>query len=566
MGKKSVTEMLLRRDHKHSKNNTQSTADSQSMKKYLYNLSTAKYMKGYELLYREKEYFFWFMSNINYLIQFYTLWRREPVELLTGNRQTWYEWTEDKVDVQMVHAPVAPFITTMMRDLVFSGPVEIKINGQKRLNDRLQKAFAENENDIQNFLRKADMMESVGGTILIKANYDKNISQYPILEYYEVDKIDYMERFGRFTSMITVDNFIKDSQEYTLIAEHTRKGIEYKLYQDGNQVEMSKAFSEDNKPIGLSYGVTIDEEGNATQNLGPILAVWKQRHLMSKEFYDMKLGASDYEGHIDSFQMLDEIYSRFINQIRATQPVLFMSEELMGYSKDHFGEIVINKPKDLGVKIYELSGGLSNIDGKSIAAMFNRDVPELTGVTELSSAFEWVLRQILTLSFVAPSTGNIDTEKIGSNTTGSSLFKREQSTHLLRKQMIESWQTTIEGIVRLMCQWFDIIDGKTIPDNYDDLNIDVNFPEIDLDDFDSRLNQAISGFVAGLFDIKSGVRHAFKGKLSETDIDELIKSLEKQREERLAAAKAKTDSSTENKTQNADVLAKVAKNKKESEK
>ena len=563
MGKKSETEMLLRRDPKYSKNNTQSTADSQSMKKYLYNLSTAKYMKGYELLYREKEYFFWFMSNINYLIQFYTLWRREPVELLTGNRQTWYEWTEDKVDVQMVHAPVAPFITTMMRDLVFSGPIEIKINGQKRLNDRLQKAFAENENDIQNFLRKADMMESVGGTILIEANYDKNISQYPILEYYEVDKIDYMEHFGRMTSLITVDNFYKNEIEYSLIGEHTRKGINYKLYRNGNEVEMTEVYDNGNTPIGLNYGIEIDEDNNEVPVLGPILAVWKMRNVMSKEFYDMKLGASDYEGHLDSFQMLDEIYSRYINQIRATQPVLFMSEELMGYKKNHMGELVINKPKDLGVKIYELSGGLSNVDGKSIAAMFNRDVPKLEGVTDLARAFEWVLRQILVMMFVAPSTGNIDTESVGSNTTGNSLFKREQSTHLLRKQMIESWTSAIKGIVRLVCQWFDIIDGKSIPNTYEDLNIDVNFPDIDMDDFESRLNQAIQGFVAGLFNIKEGVKHAFKGKMSETDMDALIKDLEKEKEDELNRQEAKATTGT---TQKADALAKTTKGNKENNK
>lgn len=562
MGRKSETEMSLRRDPKYGKNNTQSTADAQSMKKYLYNLSTAKYMKGYELLYREKEYFFWFMSNINYLIQFYTMWRREPVEILSGNRQTWYEWTEDKTDVQMVHAPVAPFITTMMRDLVFSGPVDIKINGPKRLNERLQKAFAENENDIQNFLKKADMMESVGGTILIKANYDKSISEYPILEYYEVDKIDYMERFGRMTNLITVDTFSKGDREYSLICEHTRKGITYKLYRDGNEVPMTEVYAPGSEPVGFIYG---QDEATGEDILGPILGVWKMRNIVSKEFYDMKLGASDYEGHIDSFQMLDEIYSRFINQIRATQPVLFMSEELMGYRTSHTGELLINKPKDLGVKVYELSGGLSNVDGRAIAAMFNRDVPKLEGVTELASAFEWVLRQILVMMFIAPSTGNIDTESVGSNTTGSSLFKREQSTHLLRKQMIESWTTAIKNIVRLMCQWFDIIDGKVIPNSYDDLNIDVSFPDIDMDDFESRLNQAIQGFVAGLFNIKEGVKHAFKGKMSETDMDALVADLEKQKEE-LAKRDAAKQKASENTTTKADALSKTAKNNKTEDK
>lgn len=559
MGVKSQTEMMFH-TNPNSRSPVQSTADSQNAKKYLYNLTTAKYLKGYELLYREKEYFYWFRGNINYLIQFYTLWRREPVELFTSNRQTWYEWTEDKTDVQMVHASTAGFITTLMRDLVFSGPVEIKINDNEELNDRVQKAFASDENDIQEFLKRADMMESVGGTIMFKCNYDPTISEYPILEYYEVDKIDYMEKFGRITNMISVDDLYKNGNEYSLISQHTREGISYTLFNNGNEVPMSDYYSDGEEPRGLTY--PKDENGN--KGLGPILAVWKMRNHMSKEFFDMKLGASDYEGQIDSLQMLDEIYSRFINQIRATQPVLFMSEELMGFSTDDQGNSYVNKPKDLGVKVYELSGGLSNVDGKSIAAMFNRDVPDLKGVAELASSFEWVLRTMLTLMFIAPSTGNIDTEKVGSNTTSSSLFKREQSTHLLRKSLIESWTTAIKNIVRLVCQWFDIIDsdGNTIPNSYADLSIDVKFPDVDMDDFGTRLDQAVKGYVSGLFSIKEGVKHAFKNKLTETDMDALIADLEKQREDDKKTQETRVVGNDTGKSQSrsSDALSKLAKN------
>lgn len=543
----------------------QEVASAKQGNQFLYNLPTAKFMKGYQLIYREKEYFYWFQGNINLLMQFYSLYHKEPFEMNVLKRQTWYEFALDNDDdnLQMVHAPVAGFITTMFRDLVFSGPIDIKINGKVALNKRLQAAFGEKENDIQNFLRRADMMESVGGTILIKANYDENISDYPILEYYEAPKIDYEERFGRITNLFTVDTIKRKDVEYSLVGDHSRLGIDYKLFRNGNEVPMNEVYSASNMPVGLDYG----KDANGKPKLGPVLAVWKQRHLMSKEFYDMKLGASDYEGHIDGFMNCDEIYSRFMNQIRATAPLLFMSEELMGYRKDAHGNLYINKPK-LGCKVYELAGGIVNVDGKSIAAMFNRDVPELTGVGELASAFEWQLRQILSLMFIAPSTGNMDTESIGSNTTGSSLFKREQSTHLVRKQMIESWTTAIKSIVVLMCEWFDIIDKKPIGD-YSELSIDVNFPDIDMDDFQTRLDQAIKAFTVQLFDIPSAVRHAFKGKMSETDMDELIKNLEKQKEEELQRQEEKMKASADDKddmTKKADIISKMVKDDKKENK
>ena len=534
------------------------TAEAQETKKYLYNLSTAKYMRGYDLLYREKEYQYWFMGNINYLIQFYSLWRRQPTEMMSANREQWYEWTQAKGEALMVHAPVAGFITDLKKDLLFSGPVTVRINNNDELNSRLQEALQ--DNDFQNFLKHAKTLESWGGTIVIKANFDRDISDYPLLEVYEAPKIDYKEQFNRITAIETIDLLAHNGREYTLVAEHTRKGIEYKLFRDANPV-----------PRGEVPALEEVEDLTYPENTrGPILAIWKQNTKPSKEFYDLKLGASDYEGLIDNFQMADEIYSRFIGQIRATQPILFMSEELMGFRQDpSTGEMYINRPRDLGFKVYELSGGLSNVDGRSIQAMFNRDVPKLEGVKELQEAFEWILRQTLKFLGIAPISGNIETESVGSNTTSTALFKREQSTHLVRKADIESWEVAIKDIVRLVCQYFDLMDGKEAPGDYKDLDIDVMFPELDADDLETRVNIAIKLFAAGLFDIKSGVEHAFKYALPEQDRNRIADELEKQRLEEIErqerALKTKGDGQSKETARRMDAVVKASNLGKESQ-
>lgn len=362
-----------------------------------------------------------------------------------------------------------------------------------------------------------------------------------------------MDKFNRMTDLIAVDEIHKNGNDYTIVANHNRSGVSYEPFREGTLVNWSEIYDNDigSIPTNLEFK---DEEGNPTT--GPILAVWKVRNLVSKEFYDLKLGASDYEGVVDSFQVCDEIYSRFINQIRATQPILFMSEELMGFTRGTDGNLCTSIPTDLGIKVFELAGGLENVDGVNIKAMFNRDVPTLEGVEDLRKAFEWTLRHLLIMKGLAPTSGNAEDEKVGSNTTSSSLFKREQSTHLIRKQMIEAWSTAIKKIVRLMCQWFDIIDGKTVPDSYEDLKIDVNFPDLDIDDFNSRLDQAVKGFTAGLFDIKEGIKHAFKNKLTQDEIEQLIKNLEEQKEKEQERQVAKANNSE---AQKADALAKQAK-------
>ena len=519
MGVKSNREMSLRSSGINGKTNV---GEAQNAKKYLYSLATAKFLQGYQILYREKEYFFWYQNNINYLIQFYSLWRREPVELTVGNRMQWYEWTLEKKDVQMVHAPVANFVTTLMRDLVFTAPVEVNITNNEELNTWLQEALE--ANSFNEFIKKADMLESVGGTIAIKANYDPEVCKFPILEFYELDKIDYMEKFGRITEVITVDNFTHNTREYSLVCRHSRRGIFYELYRDGNRVEMSEVYDEDDMPRGHDYG----------EEYGPVLAIWKKRNLNSHEFYNMQLGKSDYEGLIDTFQMCDETFSRYINQIRATQPILFMSEELMGFRQGPRGEPIVNKPVDLGMKVYEMSGGLANVDGRAIMAMFTRDVPELTGVWELQRAFEWLVRTCLINLGLAPSTGNMAGDSVGSNTTGAALFKREQSSHLLRKSLADSWIKAIKEIVRLLLRWKDIIEGQTVPNMYDDIDIEVCFPELDMDDLTTRLDQAVAGFTAGLFNTERAVDHAFKNILNDSQRKTMVEDLERQAAEELA--------------------------------
>lgn len=534
MGQKSQIETLLRIGS--SSNEKQTTALAQESKKYLYNIPTAKYMKGYELLYREKEYMYWYMGNINFLIQFYTFWKQQPSEILGINRHTWFEWSPEVEDLPMVHAPVAGFITDLLRDLVISGDVEVRITGGKKvsLNERVQAALK--DNDFQNLIRRAFNMQSWGGTIAFKANFDKEISEHPILEVYEAPRLDYKERFSRITDIETIDHCNYKGQEYVLITTHNRKGIQYSLWKDGSEVDLD-TIPEFGDLKNFEFGTITNEDGTEQPKLGPILAVWFENAERSKEFYDMHLGASDYEGILDFFHMADEIFSRFIGQIRATQPMLFMSEELMGWEQLSDGTMRVKKPKNFGARIIELSGGLSNVDGRSIQAMFSRDVPDINS-DKLQEAFEWVLRQALKILGIAPSSGNVATETIGSNTTSAAMFKREQSTHLVRKNRVSGWTVAIQGIVKLLCQYFDIMDGKTVGD-YADLEIDVIFPEIDADDFNTRMDMAIKGFTAGLFDITSGVDYAMKYSHTKTERENIIKTLEREREEALQAEAAK---------------------------
>lgn len=547
MGLKSDIEMLFKGS---SGDGVSTISRSQNTKKYLYNLTTAKYLKGYQLLYREKEYEFWFRGNINYLMQFYSLWRKEPVEMSLSSRNVWYEWTEEKEDIQKVHAPIPSFITTMMVNLLFSSPITIKINDNEELDKRLQETLK--DNNFQDFLKRSATLASWSGTIQIVSNFDKSISEHPILEVYEGPRIDYKSKFGRITAMETVDFINKNDREYVIVCERSSKGNKYYLFLDEKDITAQAKEHGIEMPDNLEF--------SSENERGPLLAVWFKNNMMSKEFYDMQIGGSDYEGLVDGFQIADEIYSRFIAQIRGTQPILFMSEDLMGYEVDqNTGQAQVKKPKDLGVKVIELAGGLSNVDGKSIAAMFNRDIPDLSGIKHLQEAFEWQLRHLLTLLFIAPSSGNVESDKVGSNTTGSSLFKREQSTHLVRNTKISAWTKTIQEVVKLIVRYYDIMDGKE-PGLYDDLKVDVVFPDLDADDFNTRLDQAIKSFTANLFDTKEAVNHAFKFTKSETERDDLVKRLEilKEEQEKAKQEQLNAKSKVDEDAKKVDMMAKTA--------
>lgn len=508
---------------------TKVVAQAQGLKEYLYNVPTVKYSQGDQLIYRRNEYKYWYMGNIDYLLNFYTMYAPQS-QSAAPYRPTWYKWVSgrgsayklegtndlDETDTIPIHAPVAGFLTDLFTQLTFSGDVVIRINNEdkKELNDRLQKALT--DNDIQKFLKRWSHMDSWGGTTAVKASIDTDVSEYPILEVYEANKIDYDKRFNRITEIQFSDTILKDDANYNLISTHSRKGIQYALYRGTTEVDLD-SISEGAEAVGFSY---------PDNTSGPVLAVWKTNDTNSKEFYDLNIGASDYEGLIDLFQVADEILSRFLMQIRATQPILFISEELLGYNNK--GQL--NKPKKLGAKVIPLAGGLSNVDGRSISAMFQRDIPVLEGVKELRDSFEWTIRRILSMKGLSPSAGNLDNDTKGANTTESSLYKREQTTHLVRKSRLESWTEAIKSMVILICRYFDLMDGKDIPEAHEDLKIDVIFPEMDADDFQSRVDEAVKLFTANLFDIEGATNHAFKHALPKEEIVRITTELVKDKE------------------------------------
>ncbi|KAB8118489.1 capsid protein, partial [Clostridium perfringens] len=134
-----------------------------------------------------------------------------------------------------------------------------------------------------------------------KLSIDTEISKYPIIEFFDGDKVEYITQRGRLKEIKFYTFYTKNNRQYKLSETYGKGYINYNLYEsNGNEVSLN----------------TLDETrelGNATYEGDFIMAV-PLMFFKSPKFEGR--GKSIFDNKSDAFDALDEVISQWIDAIR----------------------------------------------------------------------------------------------------------------------------------------------------------------------------------------------------------------------------------------------------------
>jgi len=500
----------------------------QNAKDYLYKLKGIEFNKQLQWFYRINEYRYWYEGDPDILYYFYSSFHK-PLEFVT-TKNRWYEWSYDNNKIPKLSFGTARFVSKQLEKLVFSGDINISVQDADAIqNDKDHDAkLMEYYNDrlkvinehigLQEILQKAFLDETWGGTVLFTVVIDREVSDLPILQYYTVDYIDFEQKYGVVVKIETTNKFKENNIEYVLKTIYSKKGIEYKLYNGGKEVSLASTnYTKDLQVIKFGSGVQLFN-----------VCVLKKNNIVSSEFRDTNFGASEYESLIDTFHLIDEVYSSLNAYIRGARPSLAISDELT-QAQQYLGENgeVYNSPrvpKQHALDVIPLASGIL-ATGQNAQPIYKRDIPQLMAEPYHDALIKLVKNVFITIG-ISPKTLNLVETKSGEGSNAKAIYASEKVTYNTRNEKVTSWITCITRVCQMLLMYDDIIQGRFeyvngeyIPlYDFSKLPIKVIFPELNSNDFESRLDSAIIAYTNGLMSQDFAIEYALKYKFSTNDI------------------------------------------------
>lgn len=269
----------------------------------------------------------WLVGNASELLNFFTeeqsiSFNNNPI-YNRNNRNTFWGKSSVECNIHRIHSRVPAAIIHTMNILM--GDVEIEENSG------IWEKIAEFNNFDKKLKERARPLTMSQGYGAWKPNINKEYSDYPIIEYYDAENVDYIYVGDVFVGCIFRSYYKDDkNKDYVLCENRFIKDknsyITYELF------KLSK--TNDMEPVPLSTIPNLaglKEQEIMIPGLNKVLAVpCKYIESILYPGYGESL-LTDYS---DLFDMIDEAYSQLCQTNRVSTPITWINPEVMRRGKN----------------------------------------------------------------------------------------------------------------------------------------------------------------------------------------------------------------------------------------
>ncbi len=372
----------------------------------------------------------WYRGDPSEIQQLY-----EQLNDKLGNKHFWGSKPTVGMNIRKIHTGLPSMIVDTLADI--STDDLDKIEAGKRQEE--WNKIAE-ENNPKALLRDAVVGALVCGDGAFKWSVDTDISQYPIIEYYDGSRVDFERERGRLIAVIFKTKKIINKQRYTLLERYSKRGITYKLVNKEGKERNIEDFPE----LINKYQPVI----NTNEFMMALPVMFKK----SKKYEGR--GKSLFDGKLDNFDAFDEVWSQWMLALRKGQIKTYIPESLL--PRDPETGLLL-RGSDLDNDFISVEETISE-DGSS-----KNKIETTQGQIQyeaLLSTYITALDQCLT-GLISPSTLGIDTKKIDN---AEATREKEKTTLYKRNQIVEVLTKVISDMVNITFKVLDTMNENEITD------------------------------------------------------------------------------------------------------
>jgi hypothetical protein len=481
---------------------------------------------------RLEEYIIWYLGDSDRLKNFFTRenaigYNLDP--LYNENKKSYF-WAVSSTehDIKRTHSGhprnIVDTLTAIMsipnitNDLDDSGTVDKNLHKILKVNNFKQQ--------ITQMSRPLTLVEGWGAW---KINWDRKLSDYPILLYYRADRVDFIYQSNQLRAIIYKD-FYQNVEGKNYVLYETRRLGDYtdpiskltttSLYIEKELYEITP--SDQLIPCKL-------ESVPQLKDITPQIVIQNFKHFLgypnifyhdvSEEFY----GRSIFTGKTDIFDDLDQCFSQGANTVRRSTV------------HEYFNVLYLETDPVTGLPIqpdafdrkYIKYNGAQGADGTAAGSTPVQVVQPQISFQQYSEEERNLLLQAIS-GIMSPATLGIDVAK---KDNADAQREKEKVTIFTRKILLDEEQTVFEHICSDLLVAYELMNLKKGEQlSCKEYNINVQYAEFANESFEKKLETVQTGWAGGLISDGMALDLLYGDSISKEKREKELKFLQEQRQ------------------------------------
>ena len=372
----------------------------------------------------------WYRGDASELHQYYT-----QVDDLMNNTKFWAAESTTGVDFRKIHTGLPALIVDMLADIIIDALNKVELTNSEDAQKVWEKI--EEENGFKDVVKQAIIDVFVDGDGAFKFSYDPEISQYPIVEFFAGNNVEYEYKRGRIIAVIFKTRYKKPKGNYLLCERYSKDGITYKLYLNNKEVPLNE--------IDETKGL-LEITDNTFMMAIPMM------FNKSKKFKGR--GQSIFEKKIDDFDSLDEVWSQWIEALRDNRTQTYIPEDLI--PQDENGNLL--KPNTWDKRYVRVNSTTSEDNSDKVI--------RVTGDFDYEKMLQGYITalDLCLQGLISPSTLGIDTKKLDN---ADAQREKEKVTQYTRNKVIRVLEKILPVLATTGIKIYDKVNQKASDVEYE---------------------------------------------------------------------------------------------------
>lgn len=422
----------------------------------------------------------WYRGEAYELEQFFKNISSDPV----NKSRFWCAVPSKDLSIRKIHSGLPAIMIDKLTDVVISDIDKIEVEDSEILNN-LWKEISE-DNKFNEVLLEAIQNTLISGDGAFKLSIDTDISKYPIVEFFDGDRVEYIYNRGRLNEINFKTYYKKKEKRYTLIEMYGPGYVKYKLL-DSKDQEVSLDILEETKNLK-------EVEYNDKFIMAMPLMFFKSSKYEGR-------GKSIIDNKSDCFDALDEVISQWIDAIRAGRVQKYIPENLIPNDPETGGLL---KPNPFDNSFIKTACNVAE-DAKNQIDMKQADINFQAYVESYSNAVDMCLQGI-----ISPSTLGIDLKKTDN---AEAQREKEKTTLYTRGKMIDTLTEVIPHLVNIILKTNDVLNKR----NASEYEVSISFGEYSTPSFDSVVETVGKAKTLGIMSLQKCIDELYGDTMTDEE-------------------------------------------------